>query len=121
MMNSSGTALNEIELSSWGVATGQGSSETPLRFQGHYYDAETDLHYNRWRYYDPSVGRFISTDPIGLDGGPNPFRAPRNFFSWIEPFGLAEQGRGPVNIASRGTTSIVGHGTADVDRPAHAH
>jgi RHS repeat-associated protein len=40
-----------------------------LRFQGQYYDAETGLHYNRFRYYDPDIGRFVSQDPIGLAGG----------------------------------------------------
>lgn len=41
----------------------------PLRFQGQYYDAETGLHYNRFRYYDPDAGRFVSQDPIGLRAG----------------------------------------------------
>ena len=31
------------------------------------------LHYNLHRYYDPSMGRYLSHDPIGLNGGPNPF------------------------------------------------
>ena len=42
-----------------------------LRFPGQYYDAETDLNYNRFRYYDPAVGRYLTTDPIGLVGGTN--------------------------------------------------
>ncbi|MDC6117325.1 RHS repeat-associated core domain-containing protein [Serratia rubidaea] len=41
----------------------------PLRFQGQYFDAETGLHYNRYRYYDPQTGSYISQDPIGLVGG----------------------------------------------------
>jgi len=44
-----------------------------LRFAGQYYDAETALHYNYFRYYDPNVGRYISSDPIGLVGGPNTY------------------------------------------------
>ena len=39
-----------------------------IRFQGQYYDEETGLHYNRFRYYDPDIGRFISQDPIGAIG-----------------------------------------------------
>jgi RHS repeat-associated protein len=42
-----------------------------VRFAGREYDSETVLYYNRARYYDPMVGRFISEDPIGLDGGIN--------------------------------------------------
>jgi len=41
----------------------------PLRYQGQYFDAETGLHYNRFYYYDPDVGRFSSHDPPGLAGG----------------------------------------------------
>ena len=42
-----------------------------LRFPGQYYDAETGLHYNYFRYYDPDTGRYITEDPIGLLGGIN--------------------------------------------------
>jgi RHS repeat-associated protein len=42
-----------------------------LRFPGQYYDRETGLHYNYYRYYDPSTGRYMTSDPIGLNGGMN--------------------------------------------------
>ena len=45
----------------------------PLRFPGQYADAETGLYYNWHRYYNPLTGRYISSDPIGLDGGLNTF------------------------------------------------
>ncbi|WP_290121705.1 RHS repeat-associated core domain-containing protein [Treponema pedis] len=38
-------------------------------YAGQYFDSETDLCYNRHRYYDPSTGTYISQDPIGLAGG----------------------------------------------------
>lgn len=62
----------------------------PLRFQGQYHDHETGLHYNRHRYYDPQVGRFISKDPIGLLGGMNLYAYAPNPVGWVDPLGLAK-------------------------------
>ncbi|HWU52618.1 MAG TPA: RHS repeat-associated core domain-containing protein, partial [Tahibacter sp.] len=61
----------------------------PLRFQGQYFDAETGLHYNRFRYYDPDIGRFVSQDPIGLAGGLNSYLYAPNPIGWADPLGLA--------------------------------
>ena len=41
----------------------------PFLFQGQYYDRETGLAYNRFRYYSPQMGMYVSQDPIGLAGG----------------------------------------------------
>jgi len=62
--------------------------ENNLRFQGQYFDSETGLHYNRFRYYDPSCGRFINQDPIGLAGGNNNYLYVPNPTGWVDPFGL---------------------------------
>jgi len=59
----------------------------PFRFQGQYYDIESGLHYNMFRYYDPDVGRFISQDPIGLVAGNNLYQYAPNPISWIDPWG----------------------------------
>ncbi|QMV14626.1 Cell wall-associated polypeptide CWBP200 [Vibrio spartinae] len=62
--------------------------QSPLRFQGQYYDAETGLHYNRHRYYSPSTGRFTTADPIGLAGGLNNYQYVPNPTGWVDPLGL---------------------------------
>ena len=61
----------------------------PFRFQGQFYDGETGLHYNRFRYYDSDVGMFIQRDPIGLLGGSNVFQYAPNLIGWIDPWGPA--------------------------------
>jgi RHS repeat-associated protein len=61
-----------------------------IRFQGQYHDHETGLHYNRHRYYDPRVGRFISKDPIELVGGLNFYAYAPNSIEWTDPLGLSK-------------------------------
>ncbi|HDS1803294.1 TPA: RHS domain-containing protein, partial [Pseudomonas putida] len=63
--------------------------EQNLRFQGQYFDLETALHYNTFRYYDPALGRFVTQDPVGLFGGDNLYQYAKNTQSWIDPLGLA--------------------------------
>lgn len=48
-----------------------GAVHQPLRLPGQYHDIETGLHYNRLRYYDPDLGRYLSRDPLGAAGGLN--------------------------------------------------
>lgn len=60
-----------------------------LRFPGQYYDAERGLHYNWFRYYDPSTGRYVTADPIGLWGGINLYRySLNNPINLKDPYGL---------------------------------
>ena len=58
--------------------------DVQLRFPGQIEDSETGLFYNWHRYYDPTTGRYISSDPIGLNGGVNTYgyveQSPLNFF-----------------------------------------
>jgi RHS repeat-associated protein len=63
--------------------------EQPLRFQGQYFDAESGLHYNRHRYYDPQVGRYLTPDPVKLAGGLNQYQYTPNPTGWVDPLGLS--------------------------------
>ncbi|EOL8978583.1 RHS repeat-associated core domain-containing protein [Cronobacter turicensis] len=107
--------------------------DNPLRFQGQYFDPETGLHYNRYRYYDPAIAAYISQDPIGMLGGGNPYRYAPNALMWIDPLGLI---RGPVSLPDEpgiyiihaGGKSYVGSAgikqqgmLSRVSSPEHAH
>ena len=60
-----------------------------LRFAGQYYDVETGLHYNYFRDYDPSTGRYVQSDPIGLAGGLNTYGYVRgNPLKYVDALGL---------------------------------
>ena len=98
--------------------------EQNLRFQGQYFDHESGLHYNRFRYYDPQTGRFVHQDPIGLAGGVNLFVFSPNPLGWLDPWGLAKRGpktngQGPHNetikawgdeLIASGCTIVAGGG-----------
>ena len=78
--DSGGTAVWKWESDPFGATAadtdpdGNGMHVTVnLRFPGQYYDQETGLHYNYFRYYDPQTGRYLTSDPIGLAGGLNTY------------------------------------------------
>ncbi|MFJ3926265.1 RHS repeat-associated core domain-containing protein [Streptomyces sp. NPDC090022] len=62
---------------------------TRRRHPGQSFDAETGLHYNLHRYYDPHTGRYISPDPLGLAPSTNPYAYVPNPFVLSDPLGLA--------------------------------
>ena len=62
----------------------------PFKYQGQYYDNEVELCYNRFRYYHPETGRYISEDPIGfLSGEPNFFAYVGDTNAWVDVLGLS--------------------------------
>ncbi|MEY9935535.1 RHS repeat-associated protein [Catenulispora sp. GP43] len=62
--------------------------ECPLRFQGQYFDAETGLHYNLHRYYDPDTASYLTPDPLGLAPAPNDRAYVTNPLTYSDPLGL---------------------------------
>lgn len=74
----------------WGAVRGtRGGIDQPIRFQGQWEDEESGLYYNRYRYYSPRSGRYITPDPLGLEAGFNAseyaFSSPANAY---DPTGL---------------------------------
>jgi RHS repeat-associated protein len=66
-----------------------------LRFPGQQYDAATGLHYNYFRDYDPTVGRYLQSDPIGLLGGMSTYGyANGSPSTFTDPLGLRGKGLG---------------------------
>ncbi|HBD3512950.1 TPA: RHS repeat protein, partial [Escherichia coli] len=66
----------------------------PYRLPGQQHDEESGLYYNRNRYYNPSLGRYITQDPIGLAGGWSLYAYPLNPVNGIDPLGLS-----PADVA----------------------
>jgi RHS repeat-associated protein len=75
-----------------------------LRFPGQYFDEETGVCYNRYRYLEPGGHEFLSKDPLGLAAGENPYTYAPNVWGWADPLGLSCKaiGRtGALNQAKR--------------------
>ena len=75
----------------WGRLDGETNitgAHQPFRLQNQYCDAETGLHYNFYRYYEPNSGRFVTQDPIGLWGGSNFYQFAPNVLMWVDWLGL---------------------------------
>jgi RHS repeat-associated protein len=80
-----------------------GAFDLPLRLPGQYYDKETNLHYNYFRDYDPSIGRYVESDPLGLWAGLNTYAyVEGNPLIYSDPDALIAR---PSNIEVPNTTS----------------
>ncbi|MGJ0626418.1 RHS repeat domain-containing protein, partial [Xenorhabdus bovienii] len=124
MLSEEGVLVWAQRLTTWGKAEKSQviASNNPdyhvscnLRFMGQYEDEESGLYYNRFRYYSPETGQYISPDPIGLAGGLNPYGYVHNPTNFIDPFGLAGDDCGNIkqgvldNIAASKTARESSH------------
>jgi len=75
----------------------------PFRFQGQYFDVETGIVYNRYRYFDAGTSSFLSVDPIGLAGGVNLYGNGENVWGWGDGVGLSCN---KSNVTEEGTTRV---------------
>jgi len=91
MYDQDGEIVWAADFSAYGLTARSLAQEVdnPIRFPGQYHDEESGLHYNRFRYYDPQVGRYVNQDPIGVIGGINTYAYVRNLPTRrADPLGL---------------------------------
>ena len=86
-----GEKVWERELDIYGRAKKGTNDFIPFLYQGQYYDIEIGLAYNRFRYYSPETGSYISQDPIRLAGGLAFYGYVMDCNGWIDPWGLFEE------------------------------
>ena len=79
-----------------------------MRFPGQYFDQESGLYYNRFRYYEPQTGRYLSSDPLGQRTGPNVYEyahnSPLKFFDSYGLFGSPDCSYYDDSCAANGGT-----------------
>jgi len=97
LISTNGAIAGHYEYSPFGgtvALTGSLAKENSFRFSSKYYDSETGAYYYGHRFYQPTTGRWLSSDPIGEEGGPNIFCfVVNNPLSYVDFLGLAEIGK----------------------------
>jgi len=98
LTNSAGALANSYTFDSFGKLTGStGTLINPFQYTGREFDSETGLHFYRARYYDQTMGRFLSEDPLEFAGdGPNFYAYTlNNPVNYVDPMGTSSQGPPP--------------------------
>jgi len=126
LSNAAGALAQTYTYDSFGkLTTSAGSLTNPFQYTARESDAETGLYYYRARYYDQAVGRFLSEDPIGLNGGLNLYWYSNNDPTYLrDPMGTSPQGALDtlLDLGSwlRGTRQKINHvedaATSDLSR-----
>ena len=84
--------IEEYDYTPFGALKSASSDKSPhpFRLPGQIYDEDMNLHYNRFRFYIPEMGRFLTPDPIGLMGGLNLYAYANNPIQGIDLLGLCD-------------------------------
>ncbi len=116
MTDHTGSIIWKAEYKAWGECKAEKAKSNffedseiisnNIRFQGQYFDQETGFHYNRYRYYSPYVGRFISKNPIGLLGGFNGYVYAPNPIGWVDPYGLNNNPLVGIDLSNKSRSEI---------------
>jgi RHS repeat-associated protein len=92
LLDEHGAVAWQGSIDAWGRMSVAGDATLCLwRFPGQYEDAETGLYCNRFRYYEPGQGAYISQDPIGLIGGSKLHGYVEDPLTWIDTSGLSRR------------------------------
>lgn len=121
LVDSRGQVARTLPGGAWGKAEAEETIYTaegapryhcPLGFMGQYFDTESGLAYNYFRYYDSATASYISQDPIRLNGGNNLYKYVVNPIKWTDPLGLTSP-----SCTNRGRGYIVYHITDGGEPP----
>ncbi|WP_437508288.1 RHS repeat-associated core domain-containing protein [Sorangium sp. So ce1099] len=109
LVDANGTVEQVFETEAYGRVLVGDAAATLSRFPGHWYEPETGLHYNRWRYFDPASATYLSPEPLGLAGGIESYGYVNGKpLVWIDRDGLA---RSVTTLTGTGG-NVIGTGTS---------
>jgi RHS repeat-associated protein len=119
-----GHVVWSVRYTAWGEVAAVIADEVDfrLRLQGQYEDRETGLSYNRYRYFDPQSGQFISQDLLGTAAGEGLYTFAVNTSGWADPLGLTCEratGHHLVDRVAGEIDAAVGRANRVLDRGMH--
>jgi len=117
IFDTDGVCLWQAEHELWGKATVKQHKTRPgshlplvdcsLRFQNQWEDEETGLFYNLNRYYDPDSGQYLSSDPIGLEGGLRTHGYVHDPVQWVDPWGLCKGNKNSIPLKNNSVRKLL--------------